>query len=262
MPSSPRTATSRGQAPSRGILNDAGRPLYVQLYEVIRDQVRHGVLKPGDAIAAESELTREYGVSRITVRAALEHLVREGYIDRHRGRGSYVRSTAPENRVCLASFTDQMLRLGRTPRTEVVGLRVAPASSFGPHPLPFAPDEEVGLIERLREVDGERVALVRSYIPHALVPGVAPEDFATEGPAQSLLHVLEHRFGVVLDEGEETLVPINVAPPDAERLGLAPGDAVALKICTVRDASGAPVLYEEASWRGAQTQLVRRMCQI
>ncbi len=240
---------------------DAGRPLYVQLYELIRDQVRAGTLKPGDAIAAESELTRTYGVSRITVRAALDQLVREGYIDRYRGRGSYVKSTNPETRACLASFTDQMLSVGRRPRTDVLGLRIDVTAAFVARTLPFSPDVEVVRIERLRWVDGVRVALVHSYIPYDLVRGIDARDFADEGPAQSLLYVLEHRFGVVLDQGEETLVPVNAQPPVTELLGVSGGDAIALKICTVRDVTGTPVLYEEASWSGPQTQLVRRVPQ-
>ncbi len=261
MAASPHGSLSRAIAPERSISKDAGRPLYVQLYEVIREQVRSGTLKPGDPIAAESELTRTFSVSRITVRAALEQLVREGYIDRHRGRGSFVRATAPDTRVCLSSFTHQMLRLGRVPRTEVLGVRVAAARSFGPRRLPFDDDEPVALIERLRTVDGERVALVRSYVPHRLVPGIAAADFASEGMGQSLLHVLEHRFGVVLDKGEETLVPAKVDAADAALLEVEPNDAIALKICVVHDVAGAPVLYEEAGWCGAQTQLVQRVCQ-
>ncbi len=251
---------ARSRAPARVLSKESGRPLYVQLYELIREQVRTGALKPGDAIAAESELIAAYGVSRITVRAALEQLVRDGYIDRHRGRGSFVRATAPQTHACLASFTDQMLRLGRVPRTEVRTVRVAPAGSFTSSRLPFMADEPIALIERLRSVDGERVALVRSYVPHRLVPGISAEHFASEGMGQSLLYVLEHRFGVVLDKGEETLVPAKVDDADAALLKVAPGDAIALKICVVHDVSGAPVLYEEAGWCGAQTQLVQRVC--
>lgn len=251
---------SPSTAPVRTISKDAGRPLYVQLYEVIREQVRSGALKPGDAIAAESELIKTYGVSRITVRAALEQLVHDGYIDRHRGRGTFVRATAPQTHMCLASFTHQMLRLGRAPRTEVLGVRVAPASSFGPRRLPFAGTEPVALIERLRSVDGERVALVRSYVPHRVVPGIEASHFAPEGMGQSLLYVLEHRFGVVLDKGEETLVPAKVDEHDAALLQVTPGDAIALKICVVHDVAGSPVLYEEAGWCAAQTVLVQRVC--
>lgn len=251
---------TRSSAPPRTLSRSAGRPLYVQLYEVIREQVQGGSLKPGDPIAAESELIRTFGVSRITVRAALEQLVRDGYIDRHRGRGSFVRATAPQTPVCLSSFTDQMLRLGRVPKTEVLGVAVARTTTFGPRRLPFAHDVEVAAIERMRWVDGDRVALVRSYVPHALVPGIAPSDFAVEGIGQSLLHVLEHRFGMVLDMGEETLKPVKIEAQDAALLGVEPGDAVALKICLVHDIAGAPVLYEEAAWCGAQTVSVQRVC--
>ncbi len=252
--------------PKRSLAKGSGRPLHLQLYEILRDDVRHGVLKPGDLVPAESELVKAYGVSRITVRAALEHLVREGYIDRHRGRGSFVRAAIPEVRACLTSFTDQMLALGRNPGSRVLDVRVAVADAFamtasptGQSRLPFDAGVEVVRIERLRTVDGDALAVVRSFIPHALVPGIGPHAFAERGPAQSLLHVLEHRYGVTLDKGEETIAPARADADTAFKVGIAEGDAIAIKACLVRDTSGAPVLYEVAAWCAPQTQLVQRM---
>jgi GntR family transcriptional regulator len=245
---------------------DGSRPLYVQLFEMLRERLRSGALKPGDLIPAESELVRTYGVSRITVRAALDQLVKDGYIDRHRGRGSFVRAVAPEARACLTSFTDQMLALGRRPGATVLAVRVAPAAAFaaeaaspGGASLPFAPEMEVALVERVRSVDGRPVAVVRSFIPHALVPGVDRGAFASDGPEQSLLYVLEHRFGIVLDKGEETLVPTRSDAPTAATLGISVGDPLALKVCTVRDRAGAPVLFDLAFWCAPQTQLIQRV---
>jgi GntR family transcriptional regulator len=237
-----------------------GRPLYQQLYQILRQRVSSGDLKPGDLVPPESELTRVYGVSRITVRAALDQLVHEGIIDRHRGRGSFVRAPSPEPRACLASFTEQVERSGRVPTTDVHGVRVAPASAYAPVPLPFGADTPVVRIERVRRVDGTRVALVRSYLPERWVPGIDAATFSERGPAQSLLYVLEHRFGIVLDKGEETLIPSTAAPEDAALLGVPAGTPVAVRVCSVADAAGAACLYEEAIWCAPQTQLVQRPC--
>jgi len=242
-----------------GLSRSAGSPLYQQLYEILRTRIAAGDLKPGDLVPPESELTRAYGVSRITVRAALDQLVHEGVVDRHRGRGSFVRAAAPAARACLTSFTEQVARSGRVPTTDLLGLSVAAAVDFAPVPLPFAADARIVRIERLRRVDGVRVALVRSYLPERWVPGIEPAHFVERGPGQSLLYVLERRFGVQLGMGEETLIPTTVAPADAAWLGVAEGAPVAVRVCRVEEAGGSLCLYEEAVWCAPQTQLVQRL---
>jgi GntR family transcriptional regulator len=117
----------------------------------------------------------------------------------------------------------------------------------------------VARIERLRRVDGERVALIRSYLPERLVPGVDASAFGSTGRDQSILYVLEHRFGLLLDKGEETLLPTGAAERDAELLGVETGTPVAVRICRIDDVAGAPSLYEEAIWCAPQTQLVQRL---
>jgi GntR family transcriptional regulator len=94
----------------------------VQLYNDLRAQVQEGKFKPGDLFPAESELMHKYEVSRITVRSALDRLVKDGFIDRYPGRGSFVKALEPETRNCLTSFTDQMLSQGRTPTTKLLEL--------------------------------------------------------------------------------------------------------------------------------------------
>jgi GntR family transcriptional regulator len=231
--------------------------LHVQLYNDLRAQVQEGKFKPGDLFPAESELMHIYEVSRITVRSALDRLVKDGFIDRYPGRGSFVKALEPETRNCLTSFTDQMLSQGRTPTTKLLALSFVRAKDLGIQ-LPFEARELLARIERLRKVDREPAALVRSYIPKRLVPGIKPEHFRERGRSQSLLFVLEHHFGILLDKGEETLTPMCIGPQDAKVLGIRDGTAILLKACLVQNAAGEAVLYEEALWCAPQTQLVQR----
>lgn len=242
----------------RPLSKSAEEPLYRQLYRRLRSRIEAGEFGIGGAIPPESSLMRDYDVSRITVRSALEQLVRDGLIERQRGRGSFVRRERPQTRSCLSSFTDQMLALGRTPSTEVVRLEPLPEEERGGLELPFADDAEVLLIERLRSVDGKRAGLVRSYLLRELVPHLGEDAFSTTGRGQSLLFVLEHACGVVLDKGEETTEPVALPAGVARHLGCAAGTAALLKVCVLADVSGRKILFEEAYWSVAQKQLVQR----
>src|SRR6218665_1915884 len=97
-----------------------GGPLYLQLKRWIEDAVRRGVIKPGDALPSERDLAARVDMSRVTVRKAVQHLVREGMLVQRHGSGTYV---APQpNRVeqslsQLTSFTEDMARRGMVVRS-------------------------------------------------------------------------------------------------------------------------------------------------
>ena len=230
-------------------------PLYQKLYADLRSKIQAGTWQAGELIPAESELMREHKLSRITVRAALDQLVQNGLIDRFAGRGSFVRESEPETKNCLTSFTDQMLSLGRVPSTELVKLEHLKRTDES---LPFAPNENLVMIERLRKVDEQPAALMRSYLPSKLVPGIRKKHFKQTGREQSLLYILEHHFGIVLDEGEETLEATCVNAQDASLLSVREGAALMQRTCLVRNINREPVIYETALWSMPQTQLVQR----
>jgi GntR family transcriptional regulator len=242
------------------LVKDGPVPLYQQLHVILRERVRSGRLVPGDLIPPESALMRDFGVSRITVRAALEQLVREGLIERQRGRGSFVRAAAPDDdpRACLVSFTAQVLAAGRVPGTRDVSVERGDAARVGLPPATFDAQEPIVRIERLRTVDGVPAALLRSFLPERLVPGVEAGHFPANGPRQSLLFVLERAFGLRLDHGEETTFAAPIDPATAAALAVAAGSAVVVKTCLMREAAGKPVLYEVSYWR-PQTQQLRRV---
>ena len=229
-------------------------PLYQKLYADLRSKIQSGEWQAGDLIPAESELTRDYRLSRITVRAALDQLVKDGLIDRFAGRGSFVKKLEPETTLCLTSFTDQVLSLGRTPSTKLLQLKCLKS---GAAVWPFEQQATV-VIERLRHVDGQPAALMRSRLPAELIKGINKSHFSETGRAQSLLYVLEHHFGIVLDEGEETIGATRVDEPEASLLDMSAGAAVVERICLVKDIQGRPVVHETALWSLPQTHLLQR----
>jgi GntR family transcriptional regulator len=210
-------------------------------------------------VPSEAELGKQYGISRITVRAALDNLSKAGLLERQVGRGTFVRASGEELWGCISSFTEQMLRAGRMPKTRLLKLEVQRDVPELSKALGLGAKEELVFIERLRLVDGQPAALVRTYIPHRFVPGISRKHFAPTGQEQSILYVLERHFGLILDEGEETTVPVCLVHPEAGLLGLKEGSPVIAKSCLIHNNQGEPLLLEQAYWCVPQTELVRRV---
>src|SRR5207248_11299305 len=102
-------------------------------------------LDVGDAIPAERQLGTDLGVSRLTVRAALDELVREGYLVRRRGAGTFVAEPKVAKGMDASSFTDDMRARGLTPASRPIELRVIPAGARLGRMLPVSPSEPIVL---------------------------------------------------------------------------------------------------------------------
>src|SRR3954470_15451747 len=84
----------------------------------------------GNAIPSERQLSVDLGVSRLTVRAALDELVREGYLVRRRGSGTYVREPKIAQELTMTSFSEDMLRRGMRPGSRTLSLTVTTAGAY------------------------------------------------------------------------------------------------------------------------------------
>ena len=101
-------------------------PIYRRISDEIVATIREGSLQPGQRVPSENELMRRFGVSNTTARKAQQELERDGWVVRIKGKGTFVRRRAVERSVDrrILSFTRNMLQEGRTPSTEVLGVRV------------------------------------------------------------------------------------------------------------------------------------------
>src|SRR3954469_9404617 len=117
-----------------------------------RDQVRDLIdgLVVGDAIPSERQLTVDLGVSRLPVRAALESLVREGYLVRRRGAGTFVSEPKIAQELTMTSFTDDMRRRGFSPGSRTLELATVSAGARLGRLLHVSPSEHVVVVKRLR----------------------------------------------------------------------------------------------------------------
>jgi GntR family transcriptional regulator len=199
-------------------------PKYFQLREILLDLIEGGELRVGAAIPSERELCQRYGLSRMTVRQAVDHLVSEGRLYRVPGKGTFVARPKIEMSLRMSSFTEDMVRRGMHPGSRDLDRRVIRAGGYLARSLGIAAGTDVHYVERLRTADGEPMALERSHIPVT----VAPDLNAQQLSDRSLYDLLENRYGVVLDGGEQSIEAGIVDPADAELLDLPRGSAVLL----------------------------------
>ncbi len=149
-------------------------------------------LAVGDAIPSERQLSADFGVSRLTVRAALDDLVREGYLVRRHGSGTFVSEPKIAQELTMTSFTDDMRRRGLRPASETLDLRVTPAGARLGRLLHVSPSEPVLVAERLRLADGESMAIETVHIRASHVPGThrtrSRGDVVLRAASRSLRH--------------------------------------------------------------------------
>jgi GntR family transcriptional regulator len=191
-------------------------------------------------------LAEEFGVARMTIRAALAGLQRDGLIERVPGRGSYVRKPATQRPVgTLLSFHDQAVVLGKTPRSTVVSATVREASKDEVKALHPGLDPDarprVVAIERVRYFDTEAVAIERATFPAALEPLLdADLEYGS-------LHLELRRLGHLPTLGSSVLTAATAAD-DAPHLGVDPATALLVETRTIQDQHGRPLEYTTSAY--------------
>ena len=215
---------------------------YVRVRDYLRSLVTHE-LRVADAIPSERVLCERFGVSRMTVRQAVDALVVEGLLEREQGRGTFVAPTKLDLEMRLASFGEEMLRRGMEPSSTVLAAEEVPASPDIADALDLVAGERVHYVYRVRLADGEPMAIEQTWMPSGLVPGLLDESVP-----ESLYGELRRR-GLEPDWGEDTVAAAEVDAQDAALLGLRPGAAV-LRLTRRTFAGNVACAYSRSSYRG------------
>jgi len=222
-------------------------PLYCQLRSVILERIENGELKPNSPIPSETELVKQYGLSRTTVRQAINELVREGYIYRRKGKGTFVSRPKMQHGLRkLTSFSEDMLSRGLRPTSKVLEFgRVVPCSRVVSM-LEMETGEEVYRIVRLRLADGEPVGLQESYVRVGPDQVITQEDIGGEA---SLYGLLESRFNLQLNEANESVEASLADPGEARLLGVRKGAPLLLRERVTYALEGEPVEFVRTLYR-------------
>jgi GntR family transcriptional regulator len=219
-----------------------------------RDQVLELIdrLDIGEAIPSERQLSADLGVSRLTVRAALDELVREGYLQRRRGAGTFVSEPKIAQELTMTSFTEDMQRRGMEPESRTLELAIVPAGARLGRFLHVSPSERVLVAKRLRLADGETMAIETLHVREALVPGLTAADLER----QSFYELLRTRYGIVIVGGSQIIEPTVTNEEESDALGVPLHSPAFLFERFTRLASGETVEFVHSIYRGDRYRLV------
>ncbi len=209
-------------------------------------------LEPGAAIPPERELCARFEVSRMTVRRAIDELVREGHLDRQHGRGTFVSRPKIAQPLTMTSFSEDMRRRGYVPGSRTLSVRRRPAGAQLAWRLEISPSAKVFEATRLRLADEQPMAIETLNLPLEIVPDLTADDLVNA----SLYELLESRYGIVLGSGRQTIEPTVTDETESELLGVPLHTPAFLFERTSRQTDGAAVEFVRSVYRGDRYQLV------
>ncbi|HZS76738.1 MAG TPA: GntR family transcriptional regulator [Ktedonobacteraceae bacterium] len=232
-------------------LNAGPVPLYHQLKEVLRNEIERGVYKPGDRLPSEPELMREYGVSRITVRQALDELEAEELILRRHGKGTYVAERRIEQElVRLTDFMEDMQQAGQNPSSRVLVCVHEQATPAVVRALHLKEGTEVVRVDRLRLANGRPIAFDTTWLPLRFGELLTGMNLAEE----TIYHILETRYSIPVISGAFSITATTADKRQADLLDISPGAALLLIQRISYTTGDEPVYVQDRYYRPDRVQ--------
>jgi len=222
------------------MIETAYQPQYRQIEQALRERI--SALRPGERLPSDADLCAEFGVSRMTARNAMQRLAEDGLIRREPGRGSFVAEPPMHRRANrLMTFTQEMLRTGRVPSSQVLVRVIRPSSPAEATSLRIPSREPVVHLRRLRLADGEPVAL-----ESAILIGASANAVMTADLDRGSLHETLRRAGFELARGTATIAAAAATAEEARLLGTRAGGPLLVERRVIMDAHGARIESTES----------------
>jgi GntR family transcriptional regulator len=223
-------------------------PLYHQIGENIRALIGDQTLQSGDAVPSEWDLSELYGVSRLTVRRALDELVHEGLLRRRHGVGTFV-ADRDVTRITPSKlgFTHKMRQMGLAPSSHVVSINVIPAPPIVATHLGIGEGAPVVELVRVRLADEEAIMLETAYLSQARFPDLSADSFTSSSSLYEFLHT---RYQVAIAAVEQTLEPTRLRAVEAVLLKSEPESPAILNEVVAFAADNSVIEYSRSVTRG------------
>jgi len=217
------------------------QPAYVRAQEAILEIIEAGALGPGDQIPSERELSTKLGLSRMTVRKAIEHLMQRGTLERDSTRGTHVarpKVLRPLDSARALSMTEIVRGSGAEPGSRLLSFASADAGRQVAEDLGIVPGTKVLTFVRLRTANGIPFCIETSEIPAAFVPGLVAADLVE---APSLYALLRERYGIRVGQRRYRISVARIEASIAKHLQLDPESQTLRLESVIADQSGRPI---------------------
>jgi len=232
------------------------RPLYLQVRDNLARMITSGEWEPGMKLPSERDLSRQLGISRMTIRQATSVLEEEGLLYRVQGKGTFVAKPKVEvDARDLISFTSSMLRKGIVPSAQVLELARIPASRKIASALGIDVGQWVYHVRRLRLGNNVPMVIENSYFPCERCPGLENFDLS----ATSIYHLLQEEFGICPHTVYQSLEPVLATEEEARILAVEAGFPLMLITRRAYTAEGVPVEFAKDLYRGDCSRFVSKM---
>jgi GntR family transcriptional regulator len=217
-----------------------------RLYVLLKERIVSGALAAGQRLPSEPALAATHGMSRVTIRRALDGLERDGLIVRQPGSGTFVRE-APGPTAITGDFSNMLqslIAMGRATRVKLIAFNYVTPPPAIAEALGLSGQERAQHSLRVRYLDDEPFSHLSTHVPERIGVSYSEADLATT----PLLSLLE-RSGVVAASAEQTLTATLAGPETAEALGVEIGAPLISLIRVVRDAQGRGIEHLSALYR-------------
>jgi GntR family transcriptional regulator len=229
--------------PHRIEQNHKPHPLYLQVQATLKEMIEDVEFGPGDQIPSERELSQQLGVSRMTVRRAIENLIGLGLLERRSTNGTYVREPKIARNVgtdLVQSFSQQLLQRGAEPGSQLISFEIIRAPRKVADYLNLRLGKQVYVIRRLRLANNLPICIETSYLPEDLIPDLRKDDLEGE---KSLYELLRDRYHLAVFTSDDIISFSQAMEEEAEFLDLQTGDPVLFMRSVVYDTEERPVEY-------------------
>lgn len=212
---------------------------------------------PGDPIPSERTLCEQLGVSRPTLRSAVDELVTTGLLVREHGRGMFVARAKITQELVLDGHghAHRLPHASGTWASRVLEFTTVQAGARVGRKLHISPAAEITYIARLRLVDGEPMAIEYLHVPADLVPGLQPADMESG----DFYDFLRARHGVRVHEAVQSIEPTVTNNEEARLIGVPVLSPALLFERLTKDDTGRPVEYVHSVYRGDRYRIVSRL---
>lgn len=194
-------------------------PLYHQLYEAIARDIEAGIFEEDEKLPSERELCSTLDISRSTVRQAMYELEKDGYIYKEHGRGMFVSfESFQQDLLNFYSFTDEMIKLGKEPSSQVLSFEEITATAKLARKLGVREHDALYQFTRLRLADQEPIILETTYLPADRFPDLQKAELEQ----QPMYEIFREKYQMNFSKAKETFKSVMIRNHEAEVLKVSP----------------------------------------